>query len=82
MTRIDLWLKGLLADAISGGAGGVLTGFAPVDIFNLQAGVGMTLGNYVWGTMFAWRATSCQRPCCFIQMPVNRRFSAFPAFGI
>lgn len=28
MTRIEIWLKGLIAAAISGGAGGVLTGFA------------------------------------------------------
>src|SRR6266571_3713155 len=47
MTRIEIWLKGLLAAAISGGAGGVLTGFAAVGIdpqhFNLQAGMGATL---------------------------------------
>ncbi len=46
MTRIELWLKGLLAAAISGAAGGVLTGFAAAGIdpqhFNLQAGVGAT----------------------------------------
>ena len=47
MHRIELWLKGLLAAAISGAAGGVLTGFAAVGIdpqhFNLQAGMGATL---------------------------------------
>ena len=47
MTRIEIWLKGLLAAAISGGAGGVLTGFAAVGIdpqhFNLQAGIGATM---------------------------------------
>src|SRR5213080_3976825 len=45
--RFELWLKGILAAAISGGAGGVLTGFAAVGIdpqhFNLQAGIGATL---------------------------------------
>jgi len=43
MTRIELWLKGMLAAAISGAAGGVLTGFAAVGIdpqhFNLQSGL-------------------------------------------
>jgi hypothetical protein len=47
MTRIELWLKGLLAAAISGAAGGVLTGLAAVGIdpthFNLQTGMGATL---------------------------------------
>lgn len=47
MTRLELWLKGLLAAAISGGAGGILTGFAAVGIdpqhFNLQAGLGSTM---------------------------------------
>ncbi len=47
MTRIQIWLKGILAAAISGAAGGVLTGFAAVGIdpqhFNLQSGVGATL---------------------------------------
>jgi len=47
MTRISIWLKGILAAAVSGGAGGVLTGFAAVGIdpqhFNLQAGMGATL---------------------------------------
>ncbi len=47
MKRFEIWLKGLLAAAISGAAGGVLTGFAAVGIdpqhFNLQAGIGSTL---------------------------------------
>jgi hypothetical protein len=47
ITRIELWLRGVVAAAISGGAGGVLTGFAAVGIdpqhFNLQTGMGATL---------------------------------------
>jgi hypothetical protein len=47
MKRVELWLKGMLAAAISGAAGGVLTGLAAVGIdpqhFNLQAGIGATL---------------------------------------
>ena len=47
MTRFTIWLKGIFAAAISGAAGGVLTGFAAVGIdpqhFNLQAGIGSTL---------------------------------------
>ncbi|GAC1635590.1 MAG: hypothetical protein NVS9B14_13000 [Candidatus Acidiferrum sp.] len=46
MTRLAIWLKGILAAAISGASGGVLTGFAAVGIypqhFNLQAGIGAT----------------------------------------
>ena len=46
LARIELWFKGLLAAAISGAAGGILTGFAAVCIdpqhFNLQAGMGAT----------------------------------------
>jgi len=46
-TRFELWLKGVLAAAISGAAGGVLTGFAAVGIdpqhFNLQTGMSATL---------------------------------------
>jgi len=42
MTRFHIWLKGIFAAAISGAAGGVLTGFAAVGIepqhFNLQSG--------------------------------------------
>ena len=47
ISRLEIWLKGLLAAAISGAAGGVLTGFAAVGIdpqhFNLQAGMSATL---------------------------------------
>ena len=47
MNRVEIWLKGLVAAAISGAAGGVLTGFAAVGIdpqhFNLQSGTGATL---------------------------------------
>jgi hypothetical protein len=47
MKRFELWFKGIVAAAISGGAGGVLTGIAAVGIdpqhFNLQAGIGATL---------------------------------------
>jgi hypothetical protein len=46
MTRLHIWLKGILAAAISGAAGGILTGFAAVGIdpqhFNLQAGMAAT----------------------------------------
>ena len=46
MTHTEIWLQGVLAAAISGAAGGVLTGFAAVGIdpqhFNLQAGMGST----------------------------------------
>jgi hypothetical protein len=45
--RLEIWLRGLMAAAISGGAGGVLTGFAAVGIdpqhFNLQTGMTATL---------------------------------------
>ena len=47
ITRIEIWLRGLLAAAVSGGSGGILTGFAAVGIdpqhFNLQAGMGATM---------------------------------------
>ena len=47
MNRLEIWIKGIFAAAVSGGSGGVLTGFAAVGIdpqhFNLQAGVGATL---------------------------------------
>jgi len=47
MNRLRIWLKGILAAAVSGAAGGVLTSFAAVGIdpqhFNLQAGMGATL---------------------------------------
>ncbi len=46
MPTLRIWLKGILAAAISGAAGGVLTGFAAVGIdpqhFNLNAGIGAT----------------------------------------
>ena len=45
--HFEIWLKGLLAAAISGGSGGILTGLAAVGIdpnhFNLQSGIGSTL---------------------------------------
>lgn len=47
MTHLRVWLKGMVAAAVSGGAGGILTGFAAVGIdpqhFNLQAGIGATM---------------------------------------
>jgi hypothetical protein len=47
MKGLEIWLRGVIAAAISGGAGGVLTGFAAVGIdpqhFNLQSGSGATL---------------------------------------
>lgn len=47
MTRLEVWLKGILAAAVSGAAGGVLTGLAAAGIdpqhFNLQTGTGATL---------------------------------------
>jgi hypothetical protein len=47
MTRLQIWMRGIVAAAISGAAGGMLTGFAAVGIdpqhFNLQAGIGATL---------------------------------------
>jgi hypothetical protein len=47
MSQVNLWLKGIGAAAVSGAAGGVLTGLAAVGIdpqhFNLQAGIGATL---------------------------------------
>jgi hypothetical protein len=43
---LRIWFKGVLAAAISGAAGGVMTGLAAVGIdpahFNLQAGLGAT----------------------------------------
>ncbi len=45
--KLELWLKGLAAAAISGGANGVVTGFAAIGIdpdhFNLAAGLSHTL---------------------------------------
>jgi hypothetical protein len=47
MTRLEIWLRGVFAAAISGAAGGVLTGLAAVGIdpqhFNLQAGMTATM---------------------------------------
>ena len=47
MRRVEIWLKGVVAAAISGAAGGILTGFAAVGIdpqhFNLQSGMRETL---------------------------------------
>ena len=47
MTRFEMWVRGILAAAISGAAGGILTGLAAVGIdpqhFNLQAGMGATM---------------------------------------
>jgi hypothetical protein len=47
MHQMHIWLKGILAAAISGAAGGVLTGLAAVGIdpqhFNLQSGIGATM---------------------------------------
>ena len=46
MSHVHIWLKGILAAAISGAAGGVLTGLAALGIdpqhFNLQSGAGAT----------------------------------------
>jgi hypothetical protein len=47
LKQFEIWAKGIVAAAISGGAGGVLTGLAAVGIdpqhFNLQTGMGATL---------------------------------------
>jgi hypothetical protein len=44
MTRFEIWVKRLLAAAISGAAGGVFTGLAAVGVdpqhFNMQTGMG------------------------------------------
>ena len=44
---IRVWMKGIAAAAISGGANGIVTGFAAIGIdpnhFNLQAGLAHTL---------------------------------------
>jgi hypothetical protein len=46
MTRMHIWIRGILAAAISGASGGVLTGLAAVGIdpqhFNLQSAIGST----------------------------------------
>src|SRR5271155_5323547 len=47
LLKLDLWLKGLAAAAISGGANGIVTGFAAIGIdpshFNLGAGLSQTI---------------------------------------
>jgi hypothetical protein len=47
MSHLEIWLKGLLAAAITGAANGIITGFAAVGIdpshFNLAAGFGNTI---------------------------------------
>ena len=44
MNRLEIWLRGIVAAAITGAAGGVLTGLAAVGIdpqhFNLASGNG------------------------------------------
>lgn len=46
MSKVQVWVKGIVAAGISGAAGGVMTGLAAVGIdpahFNLQAGLGAT----------------------------------------
>jgi hypothetical protein len=46
MNKLQIWLKGMFAAAVSGGAGGVMTGLAAVGIdpqhYNLQSGSGQT----------------------------------------
>jgi hypothetical protein len=47
MRNLEIWLKGALAAVISGGANGVVTGFAAIGIdpnhFNLTSGLHDTL---------------------------------------
>jgi hypothetical protein len=47
MVKAEIWLRGMLAAVISGGANGVITGFAAIGIdpghFNLASGFGHTL---------------------------------------
>jgi hypothetical protein len=47
MTRFRIWLKGIVAAAVSGASGGILTGLAAVGIdpqhFNMQSGMSATL---------------------------------------
>jgi hypothetical protein len=47
MGKVEIWLKGVVAAAVSGAAGGILTGFAAVGIdpqhFNLQSGTRETM---------------------------------------
>jgi hypothetical protein len=44
---LRVWIKGIVAAAVSGGANGIVTGFAAIGIdpnhFNLQAGMAHTL---------------------------------------
>jgi hypothetical protein len=46
LTRLEIWMRGMLAAGISGASGGVMTGLAAVGIdpshFNLQTGAGAT----------------------------------------
>ncbi len=46
MTRVEIWIRGMVAAGISGAAGGMMTGLAAVGIdpghFNLRAGMGAT----------------------------------------
>jgi hypothetical protein len=46
LSRVGIWMRGMLAAGISGASGGMMTGLAAVGIdpshFNLQAGVGAT----------------------------------------
>jgi hypothetical protein len=46
LTRLEIWIRGILAAAISGASGGMMTGLAAVGIdpahFNLQSAVGAT----------------------------------------
>lgn len=47
MLKAEIWLRGMMAAVISGGASGLITGFAAIGIdpshFNLAAGFGHTL---------------------------------------
>lgn len=47
MKKWEMWLRGIVAAGVSGGAGGILTGLAAVGIdpthFNLNAGMGATM---------------------------------------
>lgn len=47
MGKTGLWIRGIVAVAISGAAGGILTGLAAVGIdpqhFNLASGLGATM---------------------------------------
>lgn len=47
LLKWEIWLRGIIAAAISGGANGIVTGFAAIGIdpghFNLEAGFHHTL---------------------------------------